>query len=99
MLTCWAVVAPAILIINARVRTMVFILFRIYTIKTDLWRQFSVMLQNTKKLRFLVFNVILMLIGMQEAFSQDGNNYLDISSSIKNVNFNSVSTLETEQIQ
>ena len=64
-----------------------------------MWRQFSAMLQNTKKLRFLVFNVILMLIGMQEAFSQDVNNYLSVSSSVKSVNFNSVSALETEQIQ
>jgi hypothetical protein len=57
------------------------------------------MLQNTKNLRFLLFNVFLMLIGIQTVFSQDTNNYLDVSSSIKNVNLNSVSTLETEQVQ
>jgi hypothetical protein len=56
------------------------------------------MLQNTKNLRFLLFNVFLMLIGMQ-VFSQDVNNYLSVSSSVKNVNLNSVSALETEQIQ
>ena len=61
-------------------------------------RQFSDMLQNTKNLRFLLFNVFLMLIGMQ-VFSQDVNNYLSVSSSVKNVNLNSVSALETEQIQ
>jgi hypothetical protein len=56
------------------------------------------MLQNTKSLRFLVINVFLMLIGMQ-VFSQDVNNYLSVSSSVKNVNLNSVAALETEQIQ
>jgi hypothetical protein len=57
------------------------------------------MLTNIKKIQFLIINVTMLLVGMQKLYSQDANNYLSVSSTIKNVNINSVATVENEQVQ
>lgn len=63
-----------------------------------MFRQVCGMPQAGKILHYTIINVILSLIGML-AYGQNGNNYLDVASSIKNFNLNSVSALETEQVQ
>jgi hypothetical protein len=57
------------------------------------------MLINRKKIQFLIINVTMLLVGMQKLYSQDANNYLSVSSTIKSVNVNSVATVENEQVQ
>lgn len=64
-----------------------------------LLRQVIVMLQKRQITVFLISNVIMVLIGMQASFCQDIYNNLAISSTLKNFNLNSVTTLENEQIQ
>lgn len=62
-------------------------------------RQFTDMLINRKKIPFLIINVTMLFVGMQKVYSQNADNYLSVSSTIKNVNVNSVSTVENEQVQ
>jgi len=52
-----------------------------------------------RKLIGFVINVCLLLFSTQKLYCQNSNNYLEVSSLIKNVNANSVATLENEQVQ
>jgi hypothetical protein len=57
------------------------------------------MLKKRKRMAFLAINVIIALIGMQSAFCQDNMNYLVVSSRLSNFNMNSISTLESQEVQ